>query len=241
MPRPLFIATFLVCICSALGAALECWFEEWPGNRRKMNNGLATAVGEAGALFAEYFFTKADVYFLSGCYSSIHDDELGIQPDTNWIALFGMNFRPTRHTHLGDDGHAEDVREILPWLRLAIETDPHHIDSYLAGAFILRKTLRQFGAAKSLLREGLMANSNDPTLLFELGRVFYSESGQEKVAAAIWGRALQEVERNQSMSYPTKRDLRRKIVTYLDSLELSQKEAPPVGLNSLRSSSKESL
>lgn len=241
MPRPPFILAFLVCICSALGTALECWFEEWPGNRRKMNNGLATALGEVRTLFAEYFFTKADVYFLSGCYSSIHDDESGAQRDTNWIAMFGINFRPTRHTHLGEDGHAEDVREILPWLHLAIETDPHHIDSYLAGAFILRKTLRQFGAAKSLLREGLMANSNDPTLLFELGHVFYSESGHEKVAAAIWTRALEEVERDQSMSYPTKRDLRRKIVTYLDSLEPSQKEAASVRLDSLRGSSKESL
>ena len=102
---------------------------------------VTVAVGSCRPLLADYFFTKADMYFLSGFYPSIHDEGSSFVSARNWIADFENNFRPSQHTHLDERGHVEEVREVLPWLRLAVETDPSHIDSYGIGAFMLRKSL----------------------------------------------------------------------------------------------------
>ena len=162
--------------------------------------------GDGRKLFANQFFTMADVYFHSGYYPSVFDkrgaeekeiisashgrketeddekneDFLGKPKD--WIDAFGRHFRITQHTHL--EHHTE--REILPWLRLAADLDPQKIDTFTVGAFFLREHLGRPDQAEAFLREGLRHNPGNCELLFELGRLYHESSHDLDRARNVW-------------------------------------------------------
>ena len=146
-------------------------------------------------MFANEFFTMADVYFHSGYYPSIFDlreegtkeivaeshghsdspedemkeDFLGKPKD--WIDRFGRHFRITEHTHLE---HSHE-REILPWLQLAADMDPQMIQTYTVGAYFLRQHLNQPQEAEAFLREGLRNNPDNYEILVRVGPALLSK------------------------------------------------------------------
>jgi tetratricopeptide (TPR) repeat protein len=201
---PLLILALMLTACFTLATGIGPRAETW-SNRNKSDNSLDLLLGDGRRLFANQFFTMADVYFHSGYYPSIFDragkdseiaaashghtdspedeikeDFLGKPKD--WIDAFGRNFRITQHTHL-ENGNE---REILPWLRLAAEMDPQMIETYTVGSFWLREHLNQPQQAEAFLREGLRANPNSYEILFELGRL-YSENYHDTARARnVW-------------------------------------------------------
>lgn len=107
-------------------------------------------------------------------------------PPRDWLEGFIRHFRITEHTHL-ENG---EEREVLPWLKLAIELDPQAIQTYTDTAFWLRKTLGNVQDAEEVLREGMRNNPQSYEILFELG-VIYKESHKDLVKAEhIWTAAL---------------------------------------------------
>ncbi|MGO8675508.1 MAG: tetratricopeptide repeat protein [Limisphaerales bacterium] len=104
----------------------------------------------------------------------------------DWIERFGRKFAITSHTHLANGKE----REILPWLRLSADLDPHRIETYTVAAYWLRRDLGKVKEAEAFLREGLNANPASYELLLELGRL-YSESYHDPVRARnLWTAAL---------------------------------------------------
>lgn len=81
-------------------------------------------------------------------------------------------------------------REILPWLRLSVELDPQRIETYLVGAYWLRRNLNKPGEAEQFLREGLRANPNNPEILFELGRIQVEVKNDSVLARNLYELAL---------------------------------------------------
>lgn len=109
----------------------------------------------------------------------------------DWLARFIRRFRITEHTHL----EGQSAKEILPWLKVAIELDPHAISTYTATAFWLRKQLQRPADAEVILREGIHHNRDNPELLYEMGRIYLDEYQQSERARAIWLGALKLWER----------------------------------------------
>jgi tetratricopeptide (TPR) repeat protein len=166
--------------------------------------------GDGRRLFANQFFTMADVYFHSGYYPSVFDlreegqkeivaeshghtdspedeikeDFLGKPKD--WIDRFGRHFRITKHTHLE---HGNE-REILPWLRLAADMDPQKIETYTVGSFFMRTHLNRPREAEAFLREGLRDNPGSYEILFELGRLYDESDHDPGRARDVWQLAL---------------------------------------------------
>jgi tetratricopeptide (TPR) repeat protein len=116
----------------------------------------------------------------------------------DWIDRFSRSFFPAEHTHLDEGGahackhhheaghvhdhahpHEDDpggeTREILPWLRVSAELDPHRVDTYTVAAFWLRTRLKKVNEAEQFLREGWKANPDSPEILLELGRLLYED------------------------------------------------------------------
>lgn len=202
---PLSTLAVLLALAFTLATGLARTAENWSG-RTKSNNLFGMLFGDGRKLFANHFFTLADVYFHSGYYPSIFDknaeeqkaivaashgkkeseedekneDFLGRPKD--WIDTFGRNFRITQHTHL--EQHQE--REILPWLRLAADLDPQKIETYTVGAFFLREHLNRPDQAESFLREGLRNNPDSCEILFELGRIYHDSSHDFDRARNVW-------------------------------------------------------
>ena len=202
---PLSTLAVLFALAFTLAAGLARTEDHW-STRAKSDNLFGMLFGDGRKLFANHFFTMADVYFHSGYYPSVFDqraaeekeiisashghkdseddekneDFLGKPKD--WIDAFGRNFRITQHTHL--ENHNE--REILPWLRLAADLDPQKTETYTVGAYFLRDHLNRPDQAEAFLREGLRNNPDSYEILFELGRVYHESYHDLDRARNVW-------------------------------------------------------
>ena len=188
-------------VATCLGPRVESWTKH-----NQSDNVFNVMLGEGRELFANQFETMADVYFHSGYYPSIFDKNAEEEKDIvsashqtkeseeeekgedfmgkpkDWIDAFGRNFKVTHHTHL-NGGHE---REMLPWLRLAADLNPHKVEVYTVGAFFLRDHLGRPKEAEAFLREGLRNNPDSCEILFELGRLYYETWDDFDRARNVW-------------------------------------------------------
>ena len=107
-------------------------------------------------------------------------------PPRNWVERFGRKFAITSHTHLANGKE----REILPWLRLSAELDPHRIETYTVAAYWLRQDLGKAKEAEAFLREGLSANPASYEILLDLGRLYDENYHNAARAGHVWETAL---------------------------------------------------
>jgi tetratricopeptide (TPR) repeat protein len=92
------------------------------------------------------------------------------------------NFRVTEHSHL-ENG---EEKEIIPWLKLAIELDPQAVGTYAVTSFWLRKNLRRVEDAREILRDGIRNNPSSPELLHAMGQIYEAEDKNPEKARNIW-------------------------------------------------------
>jgi tetratricopeptide (TPR) repeat protein len=208
---PYLVLALALTICFTLATGIEPRAHNgtW-SSRVKSDNVFSLLFGDGRRLFANQFFTMADVYFHSGYYPSIFDlreegtkaivtathgqveneeqekkaDFLGKPKD--WIDRFGRHFHITEHTHLE---HSNE-REILPWLRLAADMDPQKIETYTVGSFFMRTHLNRPREAEAFLREGLRNNPGSYEILFDLGRLYDENDHDTGRARDVWRLAL---------------------------------------------------
>ena len=202
---PLSLLVGLGALAFTLATSLGLTADNWSA-RAKSDNVFGMLFGDGRKLFANHFFTMADVYFHSGYYPSVFDqraveekeiisashgkketeedekkeDFMGRPKD--WVDAFGRNFRITQHTHL--ENHNE--REILPWLRLAADLDPQKTETYTVGAFFLNEHLGRPDQAEAFLREGLRNNPDSYEILLSLGRIYHENDHDAVRARNVW-------------------------------------------------------
>jgi len=220
--RTFFLLFFaLLVLCFGLAAALVPEFQSWRGSRAQ-GDIFKVLMGDSRALFANHFYVKADEYYHSGYYPSIfdnraafetphvgedtgainsknHGDEEGfLGSPRDWIDAFGRHFFPDRHTHLDEGGPADDlsgsdnVREILPWLKLSADLDPDNVQTYTVTAYWLRERMHQTAEAEAFLHEGLRNNPDSYDILFELGRLYYESYHDTVRARNVWEVAVRK-------------------------------------------------
>jgi tetratricopeptide (TPR) repeat protein len=171
---------------------------------------LKILLGDGRRIFANHFFTKADVYYHSGFYPSIFDQGGGkrenhltaheenegpdheeeatfLERPRDFIEAFGRHFMITEHTHLS---HGQE-REILPWLKLSAELDPQLLETYTVGAYWLGSHLNKPKEAEEFLRDGLRANPHSYQILFALGQLLYKNDHDLESARNVLELALQ--------------------------------------------------
>src|SRR5579862_6325999 len=148
MVRPRFILILLLVVCFSLAAWLHPRHEEWLNQGIRTDSVLGALLGDGRQMVADIFYVRADIYFHSGYYPSVfdrarqeeekdsdvsHPEETNAPPEEgfrgppqDWIDAFSRHFSPNRHTHLG----GEAVAEMLPWMRLSADLDPHRIQTF---------------------------------------------------------------------------------------------------------------
>ncbi len=219
----LFIALLIFCFGLAANLLPQFWRIE--NENHQSQNFFALLLGDSSRIFANSFATKADAYYHSGYYPTIFDNNSAFKtlhmaedtgavashnsgeeenfmgPPRDWIDAFGRHFIPNRHTHLDEGGPTDDlsksdeVREILPWLKLSAELDPHNIQTILATSFFLRTKMNKTSDAEEVLREALRSNPDNSQLLFELGRIRFENYADTFRARNIWEAALRELQK----------------------------------------------
>jgi tetratricopeptide (TPR) repeat protein len=210
----LLLAVVTFCLAVTLQRRVTAWTKE-----DEAPSILKLVLGDTRSVFANHFFVKADIYFHSGYYPSIFDrskapkdsrhmtSEEGspaeeeherqmsfLDKPKDWIERFGRHFMVTEHTHLE---HGNE-REILPWLRISAELDPHRVETYTVAAFWLRSHLGKPAEAEQFLREGLRNNPNSFEIMFELGRLYHENLNDPVHARNIWELALRRWNEHES-------------------------------------------
>lgn len=204
LPLALALATAL-----AAGGRLLLWQQ---ATAKETGSVFALLLGESRRAFADQVFLKADAYFHQGFYPSVFDlalpdgkthmaeeteghDHHDHSPSQtkreyrDWLEHFGSHFYPAEHRHLEKLG---DAREILPWLRLSAELDPHRVDTYTVAAYWLRERLNQVKEAEAFLRAGLRENPGSHEILFELGRLYAENNRDVPRARAVLELAIEK-------------------------------------------------
>jgi hypothetical protein len=210
-------------------------------------------LGDSRKLFANSFYVKADEYYHSGYYPSMFDDNTAFQtthmaadtgavnsknqgdehgflgPTRNWIDAFGRQFIPNRHTHLDEGGARDDlggtdeVREILPWLKLASDLDPDNVQTYTVTAFWLRERMNNTAEAEAVLHEGLRNCPGSYDILFELGRLYYESYHDRDRARNVWEEAARQWKKDYPHLTPEEQKdntfIMEQICTHLAKLE----------------------
>lgn len=245
MPASSLIFAFLLTVCFTLATWLQPWHQGWAGGRSQSGSLLDVVVGDSRKLFANHFFVRADVYFHSGYYPSIFDQAIGgaphmtavqttaagsdaahesepaegtgfLGPPRDWIDRFGRNFYPSHHSHLDKPGEA---REILPWLRIAADLDPHKVETYTVAAYWLRQHLNKVDDAEQFLREGWRANPDSYEILFELGRVFEENRHDAQRARNVFELALRKWQERAAREGNQNEFLLEQILAHLAEIE----------------------
>jgi tetratricopeptide (TPR) repeat protein len=208
---PYVMLALLLAAGFSLATVLQERTDGWnrPG---RSDNVLNVLLGDGRRLFANHFFTQADISFHSGYYPSIfdqarmskdtshltakegepaaeeHEKQMNfLGPPRDWIEAFGRHFMITEHTHL--QGHHES--EILPWLKMAAELDPQKVETYTVAAYWLRD-LGKVKDAERFLRQGLLNNPDSYELLADLGSLYYVDRHQPDRARKLWDLALRK-------------------------------------------------
>jgi len=248
MASPHLILSLLL----AIGFSLATWLGPRSlvqgGRGAREGNLLTLLLGDGRRMFADHFFTKADVYFHGGYYPSIFDQGRS----TNTTACLtgahdehehdasahdanehekAMDFlgaprdwidRFGRHFYITEHAHLESggaQREILPWLRISAELDPERVETYTVAAYWLRKQLGKVKEAEACLRDGLRANPDSAEILSELGRLYYESDRDPIRARNVCELALRKWEQQEAGNPEPDWLLYREITAYLAHIE----------------------
>jgi tetratricopeptide (TPR) repeat protein len=126
---------------------------------------------------------------------------------------FSRHFFPSEHVHLGEnapttgtaanpelgEGTKGEVREVLPWLRLAAALDPEMPETYTVTAYWLRRKMGKVREAEIFLREALKSLPGHPAILFELGRIYFEDYKDPARARNVWRQGLVEWQRQEGV------------------------------------------
>jgi len=198
----------LLATCFTLATVIQPQAVNW-NPRGQSSNALKMLLGDSRKSFAVFLYRKADIALHSGFYPTIfdradapkttgmateqhghdeaHEKEMEfLGKPRDWIEAFGRNFKITEHTHLE---HGKE-REILPYLKVAVELDPQRLETYTVAAFFLRTKLGKIDEAEEFLREGLRNNPNSYELLLELGNLYHVDRHDDQRARNVWELAL---------------------------------------------------
>jgi hypothetical protein len=247
----------LLVFCFGLGAALQPQFQALENRRHQSNDFFHLLLGDSSRIFANSFFVKADEYYHSGFYPTIFDNKEAFQtphlaedtgavnsknhgeetsfmgPPRDWIDAFGRHFIPNRHTHLDEGGPADDlstsdnVREILPWLKLSARLDPDNIQTYTVTAYWLRIRMHKDKEAEQVLREGLRNNPQSYEILFELGRLYDESYHDPDRARNVWELAVRQWSALDDDAKKENKLIFEQITTHLGQLEENAGNLPP--------------
>ncbi len=245
MARPGLILVLLFVACFTLATCLQPLRAAREESEGPSGDVLVLLLGDGRKMFANEFFAKADAYFHRGNYPSIFDQNSGKEenhmtaeavhgdahtdedpdeheekaaPPGDWIERFGRHFYPTVHAHLANG----EEREMLPWLRISAELDPHRVESYTVAAYWLRDRLGKVDEAEQFLRGGLQANPNNPELLYELGRLCGENRKDFARARNLWVAALRRWREVEATKDKPNQFLLEEILGSLARLEVQQ-------------------
>ena len=143
------------------------------GSREKASS--VYILGPARALLSDNLFIRADIYFHKG--APRHKEEAFHGFFQKWKEIIC----PVEHAHTEGD----ETKEILPWIRLATQSNPHNIEAYLVASFWLNGDCGRPDLALNTIQEAIEKNPKHYELYLETGRIHLSTDDYKSAATAL--------------------------------------------------------
>ncbi len=152
----------LLASSGTLAFSLACLLTASPSFPEPATGLTGLLLGESRQALSLTFFNQADLYFHKGV------GHIQSQVDTqSRFQRWQADIKPEQHAHTdGNEG-----AEILPWLKLAIRSDPHNVDAFLVAAFWTATGLHRNDLANQILREAQRLNPGDYRIPLEKSRM----------------------------------------------------------------------
>lgn len=121
---------------------------------------------EARSAAGAHFYRMADQYFHRGVENT-HARAL----EQGFFVRAADVISPRHHVHR----HGAGIKEIMPWLQMAIMANPHDVETYLVAAFWLASEAHRPDVAARVLHEARRRNPESYEVELELGRLALSQ------------------------------------------------------------------
>lgn len=132
--------------------------------------------GESRSALSADLYERADTFFHRGVP---HTEKRALTND--WIQAWRANITPTSHRHT--EGQA--TAEILPWLQLATQADPHNVEASLVLAFWVSTGMKRPDLAERVLMEAQRLNPMDYRIPLEMGRIAIRQGDFDRAQAKL--------------------------------------------------------
>ncbi len=139
-----------------------------------------------------------------------HEEADFLGKPRDFIEAFGRHFFASTHSHLESE---QEIKELLPWLKLAAEMDSTRPDAFVLTSYWLRKELRKVDEAEAFLRQGWRINPNSVEIMLELAKLLEADRKDEERAHNLYEAALTKWMRQHP--HPTEADYEDTIVEQL--------------------------
>jgi len=170
--HPLLTAVAVCAVATATGALLATLSS---GNGNGTQTGSVYILGPARSLLSNNLYTRADIYFHKG--APRHKEEAFHSFFHKWKDAIC----PAEHAHR----EGNETVEIMPWLRLATQSDPHNIEAYLVASYWLNSDCGRPDLALEAIREAIEKNPGRYELHLELGRIHLSTDDYESALTEL--------------------------------------------------------
>lgn len=127
-------------------------------------------------LLSDGLYRQADLYFHRG----VGDVR---KREAHGLVFEGLARRVAPRSHVHREG--ADVREIMPWLRLATRANPHNVTAFLVAAYWADTEAGQPDAADQILREASLRNPMDYRVPLEQSRMLLRRGRRDQARQAL--------------------------------------------------------
>ncbi len=137
--------------------------------------GSTYILGPSRALLSAGLYKRADQYFHKGVPATKEEAFHG------FFQKWKERLNPIEHLH----AEATEILEVMPWLRLASQSDPHNIEIFLVAAHWLNGEGQSPDLALGVLEEALEKNPYRYEIYLEKGRLHLSNGNLEAASKAF--------------------------------------------------------
>ena len=152
------IPLLLFATALATGVVLS---QDMPEDREAEAPGSLYILGPARSLLSNGLYERADVYFHKGAE---HSEDVAFR---GFFQKWKDAICPNKHAH----AEGREIKEILPWLRLATQSDPHNVEVFLVAAYWLNGECQRTDLAIEAIQEAIEKNPDRYELQQEMGRL----------------------------------------------------------------------
>ncbi len=162
-------------------------------------------LGAGRTAVSQSLYGEADVYFHGGVRNIEEKAFHGVFE--RWTEILN----PVQHVHAEGSG----VYELIPWLQMAIQADPHNVEAWINAAYVTGGMGDRPDIALDLLQEALRHNPRDHRLFAERGHILLRHR-DFAAAATAFETGLQLWSEEASADVDAVRD-RIRMLTFLSS------------------------